>query len=264
MNKIFLSGDTHGDISILGTSNWSEGKELDKSDVWVQLGDFGIIWNESSKSNEVYWMKWLANKKWTSFIVPGNHEGWDRIEALPTCNIFGGEAYEYQIGENSVYLAKTGEIYNINGKTILAMPKALSIDKEWRTEGQSWWPQESYSKSEEENTLDNLDKIGWKVDYVFSHTCPDSVMMAFLDNPNSPKFNDPVSRFLDFVMNKLEFKANHFGHFHNSRTWIDGAGDYYRCHFGGEPVELSKEYQETIEVEKAKHRAERAERPARP
>ncbi len=249
-NKIYIVGDLHGDLKYLSARNWVEGKTLTKNDVLIQLGDFGILWDATEKKSELYWMEWLSEKPWTTLVVAGNHENWDSIESLPISEKWGGKVYEYFKDSklDSIYFAVPGEIYTINDRTFLAIPKALSIDKHLRQEGRSWWPNELLSKSEETNTLDNLDEVNWKVDYLLSHAVADSVVSAFLDNPNSQKFNDPVSRFLEFVCNKLEFKANFFGHYHNNRTFIDASGDYYKCLWG--PVETLDE--DKILKEKAK------------
>jgi len=239
-SRIFLCGDTHGDVTVFGSESWPKGKELTKNDVLIQLGDFGILWGAQEKKNEKYWMNWLGSKPWTTLVIPGNHDNHDTIEDLPIGEKWGGKVRCYATnGANDliVYFAIPGEIYTINGETFLAIPKAFSIDKAYRTEGLSWWSKELLSKQEETDVLNTLDKVNWKVDYLLSHTCPDSVIPAFLDNPNSPKFNDPVSRFLEFVCNKLEFKANFFGHFHNQRAYVDLAEDYYRC-FMNEITEL--------------------------
>jgi len=229
--KIFITGDTHGDIHRFGSREWAEGKELTKDDIVLQLGDFGVIWNATHKTNEAYWLEWLVDKPWTTIVILGNHEGYDRIFDLPETTLFGAKCWEYKKKAGSVYFVKAGEILTIDGETFLCVRGGISIDKAYRTEGVSWWPQEMLSADEEKNTLDNLDRVNWKVDWMLTHTCPDSVVQGFLDNPNSPKFNDPVSRFLEFIANRLDFKGNLFGHFHTERIFVDAASDYYRCFF---------------------------------
>ena len=231
MRKIFITGDTHDEFTRFNTRNFPEGRELTKDDIIFQLGDFGAIWSDHEISSEKYWTQWLIEKPWTTFIILGNHEGYDRIMELPETTQFGAKCWEYKTQDGSLYFVKAGEIMTIDGETFLCIRGALSIDKAYRTEGRSWWPQEMLSATEETNTLDNLDKIGWKVDWLLTHTTADSCVQGFLDNPNSEKFNDPVSRFLEFIANRLEFKGNLFGHFHNTRTYIDSAGDYYRCFY---------------------------------
>ncbi len=232
MNKIFLIGDIHGDGKLLSSKNFPEGKDLTKDDVVIQLGDFGLYWATVPSSEETYWLDWITEKPFTFAFLDGNHDNFDIIDNLPEVEKWGGKVGIDKRKHGDIIHLKRGEVYNINGKSFFVMGGALSIDKHLRTEGFSWWPQEQHSKAQETNALDNLDGINWKVDHVLSHTCPDSVIYAFLDNPNSEKFRDPVSRFLEFIANRLDFKSWELGHFHNAREYRDAAGDLYTCHWG--------------------------------
>ncbi len=229
MKRIFTVGDIHGRPNIVSSGNWPEGKELTKEDVVIFLGDFGLYWNSPSDNEETYWLNWLAAKPYTVAFIDGNHENFDVIEALPIKSKWGGKVNINTRAQGDIIRLRRGEVYDINGFKIFTAGGALSIDKMYRTEGISWWPQETWTKDEEENALDNLDLHDWKVDYVLAHTCPDSIIPAFLDNPNSPKFNDPVARFLEFIDNRLEYKKWMFGHMHNDRAFNNG--DFYQCHW---------------------------------
>jgi len=227
---IYLTGDTHGDISRFDTAMFPEGVSLTKFDVVIQLGDFGVLWSPVKSDNELYWMEWLANKQWTTLVIPGNHENHDEIESLPVGIKWGAKVRVYEINEQRVYFGIPGEIYTIENETFLCIPKALSIDKELRTEGESWWSKELLSKQEENNVLDSLDKVDWNVDYVITHTCPTSIIGQAIDDYTiNPKYNDPTSKFLEFIANRLKFNHWFFGHFHNDRTFKDASEDSYSC-----------------------------------
>lgn len=84
--RIFLTGDIHGsiDISTLNTKNFPQQKELSKHDILICLGDFGLIWDvNESKKEEQHWVDWLDSRNFTTIVVLGNHENYDRIEQLP-------------------------------------------------------------------------------------------------------------------------------------------------------------------------------------
>ncbi len=238
-NKVFVCGDTHGsyDINKLNSSNFPEQKELTKDDVLIQLGDFGNYWTQPQTKEELYWLNWLAAKKFTFAFIDGNHDNHNLIWALPQEEKWGGKVHVDHRAQGDIFYLKRGEIYTINQKKILAVGGALSVDRHLRTEHIDYWSTEMLSKADENNTLDNLDKNNWKVDYVLTHTLPDSIIYPFLDNPNSEKFRDPVSRFLEFIDNRLEYQEWHCGHFHNSRTWEQN-GDVYKCHYNNPPQEL--------------------------
>lgn len=230
--RIFLVGDIHSDPSIISSENWPLGKELTEEDLVIFLGDFGLYWNNTPTKEEDYWLDWLAQKPFQVAFVDGNHENFNLINAFPESTKWGGKIGIDHRAKGDIIHLKRGEIFNMNNKKIFVMGGALSIDKIYRTEGVSWWPQEQHSKVEEENALSNLDSANWKVDYVLTHTCPDSIVYGFVDNPYSEKFRDPVSRFLEFIDNRLTYDLWCFGHFHNDRFYTDSATtSRYQCHY---------------------------------
>jgi len=208
---IYLTGDIHGHHSInrLASSNWQEGKKLTKEDYLIQLGDFGLLWKAEPDANELYWTEWLTEKPWTTLVVPGNHENWDRIYALPIILKFGAPMRKYN---DSIYIMERGEIYNIDGMTFFNMGGAHSIDRSDRILGKSWWESELPSGMEFEHALDNLEKVNWKVDYILGHTTSNYAIDTMFKP--SYKLNDSTSKFFDHVVDKTEFKKFYFGHWH--------------------------------------------------
>ena len=259
-NRLFVCGDTHipNDIKKLSTKNWLTQKELTKDDVLVQLGDFGGIWYPLlTNPEQEYWLEWLAEKNFTTAVVLGNHENYDVIETLPWTTKWGNDVQVLVYPGGDIYFLKRGATYNINGKKILAIGGALSIDKHHRSEGISWWRQESINSTEINNCFQDLDKNGYEVDYVLTHTCPARIVMEFIHSTywNYGKIKDPTAEFLDEIDNLVTFKEWHFGHMHMDYRHVDklpeyipeyrkeyGDEDYsddvYQCHYNGEPYEL--------------------------
>lgn len=226
--KTFLCGDTHGshDIHKLNTKNFPEQRELTKDDVVIQLGDFGNYW--WGDKEEKYWLDWLTRKKFTFAFLDGNHENHEMIWELPTETRWGGTVHVDKRKYGEIIYLKRGEIYTINNKKFLVVGGATSIDKHLRTEGKDWWATEELSQSDIDNTLDNLDLHKRKVDYVLSHTCPESLVLDFCENPI--RRNDSVAKFLEHVDNITEFQSWHFGHFHRDWTHIQD-GIKYTCYY---------------------------------
>lgn len=208
---IYLTGDIHGHHSInkLASSNFPEGKKLTKNDYVVILGDFGLLWKDKPDANEEYWIDWLTTKPWTTLIVPGNHENWDRIYSLPIISKFGAPIRKYN---KSIFFMERGEIYNIDDNIIFNMGGAYSIDRNVRVKDKSWWEAEVPSMHEFEHGLNNLELAGWKVDYIFGHTTSNYA----IDSMFQPrwKVNDMTANFFDVVVDKTEFKKFYFGHWH--------------------------------------------------
>ena len=233
MSKIFVTGDFHGDPKQVSSKNWPEGKKLTKDDVLVQLGDFGIIWKnwnnqlaeihkQPAPSEEMYWMEWLADKPWTTAVVLGNHENYDRLDLLPWIEKWGGRVQVYHTPKGDIFFLERGGIYEINGKKILAISGALSVDKHMRTTGISHWEQELHTHDETEFILNNIDKNNRKFDFVFTHTCPDHIVQEFLDGVwGYAKITDSVAQMLGNIENIIEYKHWYFGHFHTNRDFED-------------------------------------------
>lgn len=77
MNKIFITGDTHGGcdrgLEKFSSKNFPEGKNLTKDDIIIVAGDFGLIWDPPGNISrqEKYFIKWLSNKNWKTFFFFG-------------------------------------------------------------------------------------------------------------------------------------------------------------------------------------------------
>ena len=80
---IYVTGDTHANIDInkLSTKKFPQQKTLTKKDYVIVCGDFGLVWDASSR--EMWWQKWLGNKRFTTLWVDGNHENYDALKLLP-------------------------------------------------------------------------------------------------------------------------------------------------------------------------------------
>lgn len=83
MNRIFVTGDLHGQIDIrkLNKRNFPIQDELTKEDYLIIVGDFGLVWHDTKE--EQYWTKWLSTRNFTTLFIDGNHENFDRLDAYP-------------------------------------------------------------------------------------------------------------------------------------------------------------------------------------
>lgn len=207
---VYITGDIHGQIDIgrLSTYRFPQQKKLCRDDYVIICGDFGCVWDGSS--TDLYWRKWLSQKKFTTLFVDGNHENFELLRAFPLTEKFGGKVHEIA---PHVYHLERGQVFKINGKTFFAMGGARSHDKEYRTPYISWWPEEMPNSAEQERALQSLDACGWKVDYVLTHCAPDSVMREI-----SRAFgSDSQTQFLEYIRQHLDFKKWFFGHYHIDR-----------------------------------------------
>lgn len=215
-SRIFVVGDTHGEMEIdkISTTNFPQQKNLTKDDYLIVLGDWGLVFNPIETKSERYWKDWQNKKNFTSIIVPGNHENYDRIEKLPTVSKFGGVVK--QVTE-SIFILERGAIYTIGGKIFWTLGGAESIDQYRRTLGISYWKQEIPSQVEFEAGFDCLTQIDNKVDYIITHTCPQSLVLE-LESKNflsrCGKSKDPTCMYLEEIYKIVDYKHWYCGHMH--------------------------------------------------
>jgi len=215
---IWITGDTHGEFTRFASKNFPEGKTLTKDDCMIVLGDFGGIWdvNESQKE-EQYWIDWLTQKPWTTLFLAGNHENYDRLNALPEARKFGSVVGKVN---DSIFYLKSGEIYTIDNKKLFVFGGAKSEDKDQRIEYISWWKQEEPSCTEYDKGLDNLEKNNWQVDYILTHTAPYFIVKAiagylFGSAPYA------LTKYLDQIAAKANFRQWYIGHFHFENSFCN-------------------------------------------
>lgn len=131
--------------------------------------------------------------------------------------MFGGKVY---IEEDYPYLifAKDGEEYNINGKSVLVIGGAYSVDKEYRLMyGYKWFKDEQLTK-EEMNTIYNKVK-GKRYDIVLTHTCPLKYepVEVFLSGIDQSKVDKSMELFLDKIEESIKYDKWYCGHYHTEK-----------------------------------------------
>ena len=68
--------------------------------------------------------------------------------------------------------------------------------------------------------LQKLEELGWKVDAVLSHTCPERYMPmeAFLSGIDQSTVDNSTEEWLGRIEEKLEYKGWYCGHWHLDRS----------------------------------------------
>lgn len=128
MNRVYITGDIHGDPSRLSINSFVEQKELDKNDYVIIAGDFGLIWSQDpNNKNEKYWLNWLDNKPFTTLFVDGNHENFDRLNNFPISEWKGGRVHK--IRESVIHLMRDEFLYVNKFKCFHEWDELLNIYK---------------------------------------------------------------------------------------------------------------------------------------
>lgn len=192
---IFFTGDIHGNPVRLSSEYFPEGKTLTKDDYVIICGDFGLVWNAFSESKqEKYWLKWLDEKPWTTLVVDGNHENFERLYTYPVKEWNGGLVHEIR---PSILHLMRGQVFQLQNKTFFTFGGASSHDirdgileiddpriKQWqrdfnklfRVNHYTWWKEELPTQEEMQIGFETLAKHNHHVDYIVTHCPPTSVL----------------------------------------------------------------------------------------
>lgn len=204
---IYITGDTHGERErfaphrLPGEENWT------CEDILIICGDFGYIFFDTEEERR--FLEQLGRKRYTICFCDGNHENFPAIYRYPREEWNGGQVH--RICPNVLHLMR-GQVYELQGCRFFVMGGAYSIDKYRRVEGFSWWPQELPEEEEYAEAERNLQRTGYQVDYVITHTAPPDVirLMGFYPDSHDKKLVD----FLGRVSDRLVFRRWFFGHWH--------------------------------------------------
>jgi len=230
MNTTYLTGDTHGNFDTRKLDKIACDKKLTRDDVLIIAGDWGVLWKDTPDGTEKQLLEWYGKFKCTVLIVDGNHENHTRFDALPTIIKYGEEV---GVIADNIFHLRRGHLYTINDRTYFIFGGALSIDKDQRTLGISYWPGELPTREQMNKAYDTLDECGYMVDYVITHTAPRRILneMGFgLDQGNPEKYNDPTAQFLDSLYGQITFDKWYFGHMHMDVELGEGK---FRCLYNG-------------------------------
>lgn len=186
--KIRLVGDIHQEYNdFLKIVDDAHIKGIDRV---VQVGDWGFGFGRSGDADVIDPM--LDVCPIPVQMIRGNHD--DPAEA-----------------KASTHWIPDGFTETINGTKIMYIGGASSIDKAYRTEGVSWWPDEELSVKE----LMDLHNVynEFKPDIMITHDCPEFVTDHICGQFNKIKFNE-ISR------TRQAFGAMHF--VHQPKYWVNG------------------------------------------
>jgi predicted phosphodiesterase len=211
MFKFYVVGDTHGDLSF--ACKVMKAAERDGVDTIFQVGDFGI-WsrndegtyfldklNENSELRGVHW-----------YVTLGNHENYDMVEEFQA----SATGSFIKVRDNITILGNKTAVFELQGVKFGSVGGAVSIDREDRTPGVSWWPQENTKYGDVQRFADLVDVVG-PVDILFTHDAPDTI-----DFPGFIK-DDPWSNgnrtMMDAVGDIARAKYWFHGHYHRALSY---------------------------------------------
>lgn len=201
---------------------WPESRHLTEKDTLIICGDFGFVWDNSQ--TDKWWQEWFLKRPYITCFVAGNHENHRLIATYPVVDFHGDKAIK--INEH-IYCLIQGGMYEFDGKKFFCFGKAQSHDKEIRTEGIDWWPEEMPSKEEYDYGIRTLKLNKNKCDFVITHCAPNNVSTKI--SYGMYKHDELTNYLQNIVAEQVTFEHWYFGHYHLDKDIDVGDGKKYTC-----------------------------------
>lgn len=211
---MILIGDIHGNIK--GLLHTLRTRDI-SGETLIQLGDFGA--GMVSYASIIGLGEVLEDRHCRLLVVRGNHDdpSW-----------FDGKKY---YDRRSVRFVPDNTVVEVEGKKVLFLGGAVSIDRIARQVGRDWWPDEAFQFNPD------VIRATGKVDVVVSHTSPEGVFPLHFDpmvdsyigeDPSLieklPAERRRVAEALAVIRESGNPSAWYHGHFHKShREIVEGA-----------------------------------------
>ena len=206
-NVVYICGDVHGNFVDFSQKLHLLKMQHPLKHIYVFVcGDFG------------HWPKYdfgtlVVPNDVAVYFCPGNHEDWDDLDEIAGMTNFGKTfKLANPCYEGDVYFCDFGCVITVLGKSFMFCGGADSIDKAFRKEGVSWFPQEVITEADMEKLPRFTD-----VDIVISHTCPTELASKIKQCVNTfrgEKVNDPSNDKLSKILRDYKPKQWFFGHWH--------------------------------------------------
>ena len=209
MTKVMIVGDTHADAQFV--SNIHRCARDQDVDIIVQLGDFGYSFDRNMLESIKAWLDRDPNHQW--YWLDGNHDQHDYIEQTILAD--GYVPYPVPHFHERLHYCPRGSTAQIGNKLCMFLGGAYSIDKAYRTQYVSWWPQEMIRQTDVHRALENAE--GRKIDVMFTHDCPKSDFMDkwLKDAGYKVDHNSNANReALSYVVDSVRPDELYHGHFH--------------------------------------------------
>lgn len=217
---IFWTGDTHGIMDqekIFKTEH-----RPTPDDHLIIAGDLGIPWfNREDPRDEDALNRMTELYPCRIWFCDGNHENFSRLNTLPTR--FHNEQPVGKLHDR-VHHLRRGLVYQIDNKNIFVFGGGLSVDRIYRTPGESWWKEEIPTREDMDRAVESLKCVNNKVDYVLTHEGPHKALYELGIPVKNEQAWAVVKRQLDILEGMLEYKAWVFGHYH-----FDKCNKTFKC-----------------------------------
>lgn len=209
--KILIAGDSHGNAHFI--EHLCKVATVNKCELIVQVGDFGLWPGPSGKKFLLKANKLLTDARLELWWLDGNHEDHARIEEWSKRENF---YTELQPVTSRIHYMPRGYRFELDGLKFMALGGAWSIDKDMRTPNVSWWPQEELTHADYMRATADADPI----DVLLSHDMP-ARKEAYAYFPFMAEGGDSNRQFVQAVAWQKRALLHVHGHMHKA----------YKCRF---------------------------------
>ena len=204
---LYFTGDTHGEQERLSRAAL---RELQPGDTLIICGDFGFIWDHSAK--EQRFLDKLTKYRFTICFLDGTHENFALLDAYPVVNFCGGAARRVR---RNVFHLMRGQIYTIEHKTVFTLGGGETPESQMQSDEELDAARpEVPDKNEMLAAVENLQKHGYKVDYIATHEPPASIRDFMSLSEMNRREMSALGAFLDELSKTATFEKWYFGSMH--------------------------------------------------
>jgi 3-oxoacid CoA-transferase subunit A len=120
----------------------------------------------------------------------------------------------------NLLFAEDGQLFQLGDRKAFVIGGAYSVDKFYRLIQNpwepKWWPDEQPSAEVKAAVEANLEKIGWNVDILLTHTCPFNYMPteSFLPGIDQDRVDHSTEQWLGNLEQRMSYNAWYCGHWH--------------------------------------------------
>lgn len=212
--RMLIAGDTHGHASAV-EQKARIAKNLGADRIMV-VGDFGM-WSGWKGIEFLDDVNAIAREYGIHvFALPGNHEDHDQWEKWLDMGLPTSSGFTYV--RDRLLISPKVHSWKWGNKRFFICGGAVSIDKQWRVEGVSWWRNEEFT----EENLASVEKYkGPDIDFLFTHDCSDHTPFHSRLKPDLDSQEN--RRRIDRAIRALRPRYHFHGHMHTKYEWLNTA-----------------------------------------
>lgn len=201
---IYLTGDTHGDVSRFRAAARAG---IRKRDTLIVCGDFGFVWKDSAEEQKL--LRWIGKRRYRVLFVDGCNEDHARLETFPEVELLGGHAR--QISGN-LYLLKRGEVYDIDGEKVFAFGGGIPLEQYANNLNDA---RLLPSPEEIDAARQRLAACGNRVDLIVTHDAP--ARLRQFTGVETLDEQTHLHTFFEEISRTVQFDRWYFGKYHKDR-----------------------------------------------